>query len=313
MPELPEVQTTVNGLSETVVGLTIADVWTDLAGPGIARPDYRDTIKYAPFFESFRTAIAGKKVLSAERRAKNILINLSGGHTVLVHMKMTGHMMYGSYAYDAQANAWAPAASETNAALRDPFNRFLHFVVTFTNGKQLVLSDVRRFAKVTLLPTAAAHDTKHLAGIGPEPLDPAFDLAAFAARLSRKPRGKIKTVLMDQSVLAGVGNIYSDEALWLAGIHPESATGAIPAAKLRDLFAATQAVLRKGIDFGGDSTSDYRRIDGTRGEFSAEHNAYRRTGTPCKKPGCKGAILRLVVGGRSAHFCPVHQKLYQAH
>ena len=310
MPELPEVQTTVNGLSETVVGLTIKDVWTDLARTTIARPDYRETIKYLPFFEAFRAAIVGKKILSADRRAKNILLTVAGGNTILIHMKMTGHMMYGAYSYDTEANEWSPSAREPNDALRDPFNKFLHVVFTFTNGKQLVLSDVRRFAKVTFISTTDAHATKHLKGLGPEPLEKSFDFPAFAARITRKENGKIKTVLMDQTVISGVGNIYSDEALWLAGIHPESRVTAIPKPKQNELFEAVQTVLRKGIDFGGDSTSDYRRIDGTRGKFSGEHNAYRLTGKPCKKRGCKGVILRKVVGGRSAHFCSVHQKRY---
>ena len=173
-----------------------------------------------------------------------------------------------------------------------------------------MLSDVRRFAKVTLLDTAEAHSTKHLSHLGPEPLEKKFTLDTFRERIAKKKNGKIKTVLMDQTVLSGVGNIYSDEALWLAGIHPESVVSKIPAKKLAELYASVQAVLRKGIDFGGDSTSDYRRIDGTRGEFSAEHNAYRLTGKPCKKKGCKGIIARKIVGGRSAHFCTVHQKLY---
>jgi formamidopyrimidine-DNA glycosylase len=310
MPELPEVQTTVDGLKKTVVGLTIQDVWTDLARNDIARPDYRETIKYLPFYEHFKLSVRGAKILSAERRAKNILINLSGGVTILIHMKMTGHIMYGSYAYDKSENTWAPDANETNDALRDPFNKFLHVVFTFTNGRQLVLSDMRHFAKVTLLSTAAAHDTRHLKGIGPEPLDKAFTYAVFKTRLATKASGRIKTVLMDQTVIAGVGNIYSDEALWLAGIHPESREAMIPEKKLKELFVAVLAVLKKGIDFGGDSTSDYRRIDGTRGKFSAEHNAYRLTGKPCRKPKCKGVILRKVVGGRSAHFCSIHQALF---
>ena len=310
MPELPEVQTTVDGINQTTVGLTIQDVWTDFARPTINRPDYKETIKYLPFFEMFREAVRGKKVLSAERRAKNILIHLSGGHTILIHMKMTGHIMYGSYTLNKESNEWYPSASEKNDALRDPFNKFLHVVFTFTNGKQLVLSDMRRFAKVTLVPTDDRHETKHLKGIGPEPLSKEFTFDVFAERLAKKPNGKIKSVLMDQSVLAGVGNIYSDEALWLSGIHPESAPSKIPVAKMKELYAAVIAVLRKGIDFGGDSMSDYRRIDGTRGEFSNEHNAYRLTGKTCKKPGCKGVILRKVVGGRSAHFCSVHQELY---
>ena len=311
MPELPEVQTTVNGLNKTVKGLTVTDVWTDLARANVVRPDYRDSIKYLPFFKAFQKTVQGAKVIGAERRAKNILINLDNGKTILIHMKMTGHMMYGAYAYDKKLNEWTPAPDEKNDALRDPFNKFLHVVFTFENGKQLVLSDMRKFAKVTILSTAEANTTKHLDGLGPEPLEKGFDARAFVARLLRKPNGKIKQVLMDQSVISGVGNIYSDEALWLASIHPVSTVAKIPPAKIKELYAATKAVLEQGIDFGGDSTSDYRRIDGTRGKFSAEHNAYRLTGKPCKKRGCKGVIKRMIVGGRSAHFCPVHQKLWE--
>jgi formamidopyrimidine-DNA glycosylase len=304
MPELPEVQTTVNGLRKTVVGLTIQDAWTDLAKKTVSRPDHTDSIKHLPFFESFRKVVQGAKIVSVERRAKNILMHLDTKKSILIHMKMTGHMMYGAYAHDTKTNVWAPSKDEKNDALRDPFNKFLRFVLTFTNGKQLVLSDMRKFAKVTFL------SDKHVEHLGPEPLEKAFTYARFKERLSKKRSGKIKTVLMDQTVISGVGNIYSDEALWLAGIQPESAIAKIPENKIKELYGAVQAVLKKGIDFGGDSTSDYRRIDGTRGKFSAEHNAYRLTGKPCKKPRCKGAILRKVVGGRSAHFCPVHQRLY---
>ena len=311
MPELPEVQTTVNGLKKTVVGLIIRDVWSDLPRNNINRPDYKETIKYLPFFESFKEKVRGAKIISAERRAKNILINISGGHTILIHMKMTGHIMYGAYSHNTKENVWAPATSEKNDALRDPYNKFLHLVFTFTNGKQLVLSDVRKFAKVTLLSTNDAHTTKHLDGIGPEPLDKKFTYPAFKVRVCKKTNGKIKSVLMDQSVVAGVGNIYSDEALWLAGVHPETAVGKIPEKKLKEVYESVIIVLKKGIDFGGDSTSDYRRIDGTRGEFNGEHNAYRLTSKPCKKKGCRGVILRKVVGGRSAHFCSIHQKLWE--
>ncbi len=310
MPELPEVQTTVNGLNKTVKNLTIKDVWSDLPRNTDTRPDYRDTIKYLPFFEMFRTAVRGAKIISAERRAKNILINLSNKKTILIHMKMTGHIMYGKYTYDKKKNEWAPAPDEKNDALRDPFNKFLHLVISFTNGSALVLSDMRKFAKVTLLTTTEAHQTSHLSNLGPEPLLKSFGYAHFAERVGKKKTGKIKSVLMDQSVISGVGNIYSDEALWLAGIHPLSIVAKIPVEKMKKLFAAVRAVLEKGIDFGGDSTSDYRQIDGTRGRFNHEHNAYRLTGKTCRKRGCKGAILRRVVGGRSAHFCSVHQTLF---
>lgn len=310
MPELPEVQTTVNGLNETIKGLTIKDIWSDLPSHTISRPDYKETIKYLPFFNQFREHLTGTKIKNSERRAKNILINLSGGKTILIHMKMTGHLMYGKYTYDKKKNIWTPAQDEKNDALRDPFNKWLHLVITFTNGEQLVLSDVRKFAKVTLLSTTEAHDSKHLSHIGPEPLDKNFTYKIFKDRILKKPTGKIKQIIMDASIIAGVGNIYSDEALWLSGIHPMSKPVKIPEEKLKSLYVSIQNVLKKGIDFGGDSTSDYRRIDGTPGKFHHAHNAYRLSKSNCKKRGCNGVIMRMVVGGRSAHFCSQHQKLF---
>jgi formamidopyrimidine-DNA glycosylase len=310
MPELPEVQTTVNGLNKTVKGLTIKDVWTDLAKKTVTRPDYKESIKYLPFFEMFKKSLRGAKIISAERRAKNILINLSTGKTILIHMKMTGHIMYGKYSYDKKKNEWTPAKDEKNDALRDPFNKWLHLVLTFTNGKHLVLSDVRKFAKVTLLSTKEAHASKHLDTLGPEPLSKEFSFAVFEKQIGKRPNGKIKSVLMDQKIISGVGNIYSDEALWLADIHPASIVSKIPKDKSKLLFSSVGIVLKKGIDFGGDSTSDYRQIDGNPGKFNHAHNAYRLTKEMCKKPKCKGVILRMIIGGRSAHFCSLHQKLY---
>ncbi len=131
----------------------------------------------------------------------------------------------------------------------------------------------------------------------------------------QKPYGKIKIVLLDQAVIAGIGNIYSDEMLWLAGIHPFSIIEKIPTKLFPLLYKGMKAVLKKGINFGGDSTSDYRDVTGKRGEFQHAHNVYRRAGKPCPKRGCNGVIERLQfgakVGGRNAHFCPVHQKLYK--
>jgi len=113
---------------------------------------------------------------------------------------------------------------------------------------------------------------------------------------------------MDQSIIAGIGNIYSDEMLWLAGIHPESKPGKIPENLMKLLYKSMKEVLKKGIDFGGDSMSDYRNIYGEKGQFQGKHNAYRKTGTKCARKNCKGIITRKMVGGRSSHFCSIHQK-----
>lgn len=302
MPELPEVQTTVDGLNKIVRGLTIQDVWSDLPSTKVSRNEYKESIKYLPFFKRFKENILNQKILKAERRAKNILIHLSGGHTILIHMKMTGHLLYGKY--ENRGAHWIPHEKEKNDALRDPFNKWIHLVFSLSNGKHLVLSDLRKFAKVTLLKDG------HLDDFGPEPLDEAFTLKLFKERVLKRPNGKIKPVLMDQKLISGIGNIYSDEALWLSDIHPLSVISKIPDKELKKLHTSIKKVLSKGIDFGGDSTSDYRQLDGKPGTFNHAHNAYRLTGKKCMKRGCPGGILRTVVSGRSAHFCDTHQKLY---
>mgnify|MGYP001570421121 CR=1 FL=1 len=285
MPELPEVQTTVDGLNKTVKGRTIISVSTTYNSSFYKG---RDEIKNPVFFGKFKQIVVGQKILRAERRAKNILIHLSSGDTILAHMKMTGYFFYD-----------APAEAE-----------FIRLIFTLDNGKHLAFSDMRRFAKVTVLETAKVHDSVHLKDLGPEPLDKNFQFKIFNSQLQKRPKGKIKTVLIDQSLIAGIGNIYSDEILWGAGVHPLSLAGKIPEKNLKAIFQAMKETLKKGVDFGGDSMSDYRNIKGEKGKFQDHHRAYRRTGKSCLKKGCKGVIKRLVVGNRSAHFCDKHQKLY---
>jgi formamidopyrimidine-DNA glycosylase len=307
MPELPEVQTTVDGINRRCKGQTIKAVWTDLAVPHPIK-QFIGTVKDAAFYKTFQKHVINATIINSERRAKNILIHLSNNYTILVHMKMTGHMMYGSYIYDKKSNTWSPSVSEKNNALRDPYNRFLHVVFSFTNGKQLVLSDVRKFAKVTLIKTTDLHTSLHLKKIGPEPLHDSFTFIEFKQRLLTRPTGVIKKVLLDPSVIAGIGNIYSDELLWEASIHPLRPVQKITEVEFKKMYTSMKKVLQKGIDFGGDSTSDYRDIDGKHGSFHHGHNAYRRTGEKCKKKGCTGTIQRIAFNGRGAHFCDTHQK-----
>lgn len=292
MPELPEVQTTVSGLSKVLPKLVILDVWTDW--PKMFRGDS---------LAKFKKTTVGKKVLSVTRRGKHILIHITGDTTIIIHMKMTGHLLYGGWKLDGRS--WKP--KNKKGPLNDPFNRFIHVVFYLSNGKHLAFSDTRKFGKVVLAKTNELAHSPHLAHLGPEPLDKNFDYNIFAKRLSMRPRGKIKTVLMDQTVIAGIGNIYSDEMLWRAGIHPETKVEKVNNIKIKKLFTAMKEVLRGGIELGGDSMSDYRNIYGERGHFQEKHNAYQKKGEVCGKRGCGGIIERKIVGGRSAHFCGKHQ------
>jgi formamidopyrimidine-DNA glycosylase len=168
---------------------------------------------------------------------------------------------------------------------------------------------MRKFAKVTMLETAEAKQSEHLSGIGPEPLEKVFTFEKFLERLTLRPHGKVKQVIMDQAIVAGIGNIYADESLWRGGIHPAERVENVPLKKLRELFVAIRKVLSGGIDLGGSSVSDYRNIHGEMGTSQEKHHAYRRTGEKCDRRGCGGTIRRMVIGARGTHYCDKHQRL----
>lgn len=317
MPELPEVTTTVNGLQKVLPKLIITDIWTDLTRKNSIK-QFKDTIKDEEFFKKFKKIVIGAKIKKVERRAKNILIHLDPiqidqqaiSYTILIHLKMTGHLLFGKYTYDKKKNSWLVASEEKNKALKDPYNRFIHVIFSMNNEKHLAFCDSRKFGKVTLIKTDYLEQSIHLKGIGPEPLEESFTEKVFLERLSKNTNKATKTVLMDQSIVAGIGNIYSDEMLWLSSIHPESTFNKIPKKNLSLLYKSMKEVLEKGIDFGGDSMSDYRNINGERGNFQHHHNVYQKKNEICGKKSCGGIIERKIVNGRSAHFCNKHQVLY---
>lgn len=291
MPELPEVETTVKGLNAKVLNRAFVDVWTD----------WGKTVKKPASFEQFKKEIKNKKIIKVWRRAKNVIINLSDNYSLLVHMKMTGHLLYGIW--NLESGSWKPVGNE---ALKDPMNRFLHIIFFLDNGQMLALSDARKFAKVELWKTEDLLNSKEFKNLGPEPLDKDFDFDKFKECLAGK-KGAIKQVLMDPNVIAGIGNIYSSEALWYAKIHPEKSTAKLSEKELKDLYEAVKKVLALGVDLGGESFSDYRNVEGKEGDFDIERKAYKREGQNCQR--CGEKIKRLKIGQRSAFYCPHCQKL----
>lgn len=297
MPELPEVHTIVTDLKKFLPGLKITDVWTDVKK-----------------FKKIKKEVVGQKILKVERRGKNILIHLSPrsdlkknpkGLTLLVHQKMTGHLLYGKYQKsNSKFQKFIPVEPEE---LKDPYNRFVHLVFTLSNDKHLALCDMRKFATVAVIPTEKVSDK--FKKMGPEPSDKNFNFKKFNDILKNK-NGKIKTVLMNQDVIAGIGNIYSDEILWLAGVHPLSKISDLKEAELKKIYGAIRPVLNKAIKARGSSYIDYRDAQGKKGRYQEMQNAYGLKGKQCKKKGCGGIIEKIVVGGRSAHFCPKHQIKY---
>ena len=308
MPELPEVHTIVTDLKKFIPGLKITDVCTDI-----------------PKFKKIKKDVMGKKILGVERRGKNILIHLSQrsdlkknpkglilGKTIIVHQKMTGHLLYGKYQKsNSKFQKWIPVEPEE---LKDPFNRFIHLVFSLSNPsnssgqaeKHLALCDMRKFATVAVIPTEKVSDK--FQKMGPEPFDKNFNFKKFSEIIKSKG-GKIKSVLMDQGIIAGIGNIYSDEILWLSGVHPQRKTSGLKESELKKIYQAIKPVLKKAIWARGSSYIDYRDASGKKGRYQEMQKAYGLKGQKCKKRGCGGIIERIIVGGRSAHFCPKHQIL----
>jgi len=288
MPELPEVETTVRDLKEKVLQRTFLDAWTDT--PKI--------IKRPKNFTEFKKKIKNKKIKKIWRRGKNIIFNLSSNLSLLIHQKMTGHLLYGSWKF--RKGKWVP---ETKGPLEDKMNSYIRLVFFLNNNKMVALSDLRKFAKVELWKKEKLE--KELRKLGLEPLSRAFSFKRFKEAVQRT-RGKVKQVLMRQEVIAGIGNIYSDEALWRAKIHPERRVDQLTNEELKRLYNTIRDVLRKGVKLGGESISDYRKVNGKKGEFDKERKVYRREGEKCQR--CGAIIKRVKIGGRSAHFCPVCQK-----
>ncbi|HEY4483502.1 MAG: DNA-formamidopyrimidine glycosylase [Candidatus Yanofskybacteria bacterium RIFCSPLOWO2_02_FULL_47_9b] len=299
MPELPEVETTVRGLRSRVVGQAITSFWCDW--PAMIR--YISPTQFAK-------QVKGTRIIGVNRRGKNIIIDLNNRLSIVAHMKMTGHFLHGTYrkvqSSKVKGQNWE--AIEEGPLKNDPYNRFVHVVFELKNGKHIAFSDMRKFGKMALHETKNLHTSKELGDLGPELWE--IDAKKFVEIYRNKKSGKIKQVLLDQTLLAGVGNIYSDEGLWLAGIHPLSQPSQIPVSKLGELYRGLIKVTKASLKTGGDSMSDYRNVEGLGGKFQNFHKAYKQTGKICCKKNCSGMMKRMVVGARSSHFCPKHQTLY---
>lgn len=289
MPELPEVQTTVNGLQAKVLERTFVDVWSD----------WEKIVKFPRRFTDFKKQLKGRRIVYVWRRAKNVVFELSGGYSLLIHMKMTGHLLRGTWSM--KHGAWVAAG---DGPLKDKVNGYLHLIWFLDDGKMIALSDMRKFAKVELQKTEELLELFEV--LGPEPLEKSFTFEKFRALFDNK-KGKVKQVIMTPEFIAGIGNIYASEALWEAKIHPAKDVSKLSKKELELLYKAIRKVLALGVKFGGDSFSDYRDVDGKKGEFEGQKKAYQRTGQPCLR--CKAPIKRLVIATRSAFFCPRCQKL----
>jgi formamidopyrimidine-DNA glycosylase len=292
MPELPEVEVTRRQLVPLLVGRTIADART-------TAPSY--------FFLTppgeLRRALRGRTVGGLERVGKYILAGLDTGDRLLLHLGMTGQL-FGAGAASVRLLSSAAGASLSPELQQDRFrpDAHTHLRLRFEDdGPEVYFRDVRKFGKVQLL--RAGERCVRLERLGPDALQ-ASGVGLHAA--TRRRRAPVKAVLLDQSVLAGVGNIYADEALFLASVRPTRRADRLSRADWDALAAAVRRVLRRSIETGGSSISDYVRPDGSDGGYQDERRAYGRTGEPC--PRCRTPIRRIVIGARSSHFCPRCQR-----
>jgi formamidopyrimidine-DNA glycosylase len=271
MPELPEVETVVRALRRPLIGRTITGIrntWPrHLATPELAELQYR---------------IHGQQIQAINRRAKYLLFSLTGGETLIIHLKMTGHLYV----------VPATTASDKHA----------HTVFTLDHNDEFRFQDTRKFGRVYLV----RDPNEVVAGLGPEPLEATFTPELLAERLAGRSRS-LKPLLLEQTFVAGIGNIYADEALYDARLHPLQTADSLQPADLPALHAAIQKVLRLGIEREGASIDRYRKPDGEKGDMQNAVAVFQRTGQPCYQ--CGTPIERIVVGGRSTHFCPNCQPL----
>lgn len=289
MPELPEVETIVRELRKKIIGLRITNFWSDREKP----------VRQAGGVAKFKKEIIGKKIVSINRRAKFIVIDIEGDNSIFIHQKISGHLMYGKW--ELKNNQWL---SKISGPLKDEReNGYIRYIWTLSNGYQLAMSDLRRFSRVILVKDKDVSNLKEIRDLGPEPLE--IDFKNFKSLFSKK-RGNIKPVLMDPFFIVGIGNIYSDEILWDSGFHPLSRVENLREDDLKKIFFSTQKILKKAIAARGSSVDDYRTPSGEKGRYQEVEKAYQQTGKKCSRRD-RGIIQRLVVGGRSAHFCSKHQ------
>ena len=289
MPELPEVETVRIGLSGF------------LPGKQVAKVDFDWAKSFPNAAADVRQFLLGATVRAIRRRAKVLLIDLSTDYTLVIHLKMTGQLVYrGDHEHFG-------AGHPSDSLVGDLPDKSTRVTCTFTDGTHLYFNDQRKFGWMRLMPTASVEQLDFFQKVGPEPLAADFTADQFAGRLLRRKNSGIKAVLLDQTVIAGIGNIYADESLWGAKIHPETKVQDIPKAKLSKLYAALRAVLQLSIEKGGSTDRNYVNAEGKRGSYLTFANVFRREGQPC--PRCGTTIIKLRVAGRGTHVCPHCQKV----
>jgi formamidopyrimidine-DNA glycosylase len=288
MPELPEVETIRVGLANLLPGRTVKDVWYD----------WDKSFPNAP--ADVARFLVGSKIEKVRRRAKVLIIELSGGWAVIVHLKMTGQLVF------VGRNQRFGAGHPGKELISELPAKSTRVIIDFTDGSKLFFNDQRKFGWMRLMPALEIPEIDFFKKVGPEPLDDDFTVDKFIERLDRRKNTSIKAALLDQTVVAGIGNIYADESLWSAKIHPAALVKDVPRAKLVLLYNAVRDVLKLSIAKGGSTDKNYVDAEGHKGSYLQFANVFRKEGQPC--PRCGTPIEKIRVAGRGTHFCPREQK-----
>ncbi len=290
MPELPEVETITRGLRKAILGKSIKEVKALSSG----------TVKQS--LKLFCREIADGEIKEIRRRGKYLLMDLSGGKTLLIHLGMTGKLLLSRPKHDSRS------ASGRRLPKEEKWDKHDHLIFRFCNADFVLrYNDQRKFGKLRLCNSCDEQHIAELKELGPESLE--VSSSDFVEILKRR-KAKIKSLLLDQKVIAGLGNIYADEALFEARIHPERRAGSLSVHKLRDLHSAIRKTLKRAIKAGGSSIDNYVQVNGQIGGFQLQHKVYGREGERCRR--CRTKIKRIKINQRSSYFCPRCQPLRKA-
>ena len=310
MPELPEVQTIVAELNWKLKNKVIKSVVVNAPKMISIGPDVVSNIRTVKSYQviKFVKLLQGQKIISVKRRAKLLIFDLSGPWALLVHLKMTGQFIFEDKKLRAKTRGMYRVLNKLTAPKIALPGKHTHVVFNFTDHSILYFNDVRKFGYLKLVHDNEVDQVKELQEFGPEPLDKKFTLRHFftAVKKCRKRKVSIKQLLMDPKFVAGIGNIYSDEILFHAGVRPVRQVASIKDKELRKLYKYIKIVLRQAIKAKGSSVGDFIRTDGTWGQMGKSHFVYGRAGEKCKK--CGATIESLKLNGRTGSFCPKCQR-----
>lgn len=346
MPELPEVETVRQGLEKLIIGKVIKE----------AKSDTPKSFPNAP--ADVERFLIGAKITAIRRRAKVLLIDLDNEYSLMIHLKMTGQLVYIGMGHSSRApvppreylqpeapsgavervtlGGAAPknvftdgekflgadrvagpvikktplrfgAGHPNNSLIGELPDRSTRVILTFSDNSHLYFNDQRKFGWMKLLPSLEVPNIDFMKKVGPEPLEADFTPQAFAERFRRRPKTSIKAALLDQTVIAGVGNIYADESLWGAKIHPQRLVATITSDEFHQLFTELRTVMNMAIEKGGSTDKNYVNAEGKRGSYLTFARVFRREGQPC--PRCGTTIIKFKAAGRGTHICPYCQSL----